>query len=56
MAFSWYMTGWISHDFQHHAVIKGTSTQLVAWNVLALLLGSQEVWVVAEAWFMLGVG
>jgi hypothetical protein len=32
VAFSFYMSGWTSHDYLHHAVIKGSSRRMVHWN------------------------
>ena len=32
VAFSFYMSGWTSHDYLHHAVFKGSNDKLVGWN------------------------
>lgn len=32
VGFSYYMSGWTSHDYLHHGVIKGSSHQMVRWN------------------------
>jgi len=40
IAFSFYMSGWTSHDYLHHGVFKGTQTKLVLWNnIIGFLLG-----------------
>jgi len=32
IAFSYYMSGWTSHDYLHHGCLKGGQKQLVHWN------------------------
>lgn len=40
IGFSFYLSGWTSHDYLHHSVFKGTTKQLVHWNnAVGYLLG-----------------
>jgi len=40
LGFSFYMSGWTSHDYLHHGCFKGTQRQLVLWNnAVGFLLG-----------------
>lgn len=40
IGFSFYLSGWTSHDYLHHAVIKGSSKKMVHWNnAIGYLLG-----------------
>eukprot|EP00310_Coccolithus_braarudii_P016686 CAMPEP_0183350568 /NCGR_PEP_ID=MMETSP0164_2-20130417/20537_1 /TAXON_ID=221442 /ORGANISM="Coccolithus pelagicus ssp braarudi, Strain PLY182g" /LENGTH=412 /DNA_ID=CAMNT_0025522531 /DNA_START=42 /DNA_END=1280 /DNA_ORIENTATION=+ len=40
MGFSFYLSGWTSHDYLHHSVIKGSSKRMVHWNnAIGYLLG-----------------
>lgn len=43
LTFSFYLAGWTNHDYLHHAVIKGDSVRLVAWNnAVGAVLGAYQ--------------
>ena len=50
VAFSFYMSGWTSHDYLHHGVLKGSQKKLVAWNnAIGYLFGAWQGYAV-EWW------